>query len=94
MVGLAGLAGFTDPVQARILNVTNEAEPSRVRPFSLCDCAREIVAGNFHCRFSAVRKNPLILKKIELEEQIIGLEKSKANRLEPLRKRATSAKCS
>ena len=31
-------------------------------------------------------KNPLIPKKVELEQQIIGLEKSKANRLDPLRK--------
>jgi DNA invertase Pin-like site-specific DNA recombinase len=30
-------------------------------------------------------KNPLVPKKVELEQQIIGLEKSKANRLEPLR---------
>jgi site-specific DNA recombinase len=30
-------------------------------------------------------KNPLVPKKAELEQQIIGLEKSKANRLEPLR---------
>jgi hypothetical protein len=31
-------------------------------------------------------KNPLIPKRIEFEEQILALEKSKANRLEPLRK--------
>ena len=31
-------------------------------------------------------KNPLIPKKVELDEQIVALEKSKANRLEPLRK--------
>jgi DNA invertase Pin-like site-specific DNA recombinase len=31
-------------------------------------------------------KNPLVPKKVELEQQIIGLEKSKGNRLEPLRK--------
>ena len=30
-------------------------------------------------------KNPLVPKKVELEQQIIALEKSKANRLEPLR---------
>jgi hypothetical protein len=30
-------------------------------------------------------KNPLIPKKVELEQQIIALEKSKINRLEPLR---------
>jgi predicted Zn-ribbon and HTH transcriptional regulator len=30
-------------------------------------------------------KNPLVPKKVELEQQIIGLEKSKGNRLEPLR---------
>jgi hypothetical protein len=30
-------------------------------------------------------KNPLVPKKIELEQQIVALEKSKANRLEPLR---------
>ena len=30
-------------------------------------------------------KNPLIAKKVELEQEIIALEKSKANRLEPLR---------
>ena len=31
-------------------------------------------------------KNPLVPKKVELEQEIIALEKSKANRLEPLRK--------
>jgi len=30
-------------------------------------------------------KNPLIPRKVELEEQIAALEKSKTNRLEPLR---------
>ena len=30
-------------------------------------------------------KNPLVPKKVELEQQIVALEKSKANRLEPLR---------
>jgi hypothetical protein len=30
-------------------------------------------------------KNPLVPKKVELEEQIAVLEKSKTNRLEPLR---------
>jgi hypothetical protein len=30
-------------------------------------------------------KNPLVPKKVELEQQIVSLEKSKANRLEPLR---------
>ena len=30
-------------------------------------------------------KNPLVSKKVELEQKIIGLEKSKGNRLEPLR---------
>ena len=31
-------------------------------------------------------KNPLVPKRVELEQQIIVLEKSKLNRLEPLRK--------
>ena len=30
-------------------------------------------------------KNPLVSKKVELQQEIIALEKSKGNRLEPLR---------